>query len=209
MEEPEDKKTSAFKKLNSSGGVINIDDQPTGKFKKLKSSGGTINLDDQSTAKFKNLKSSSGTINLDKDESKVKRRIRAKSTDVDKIFKPPEDPPVKRRLRAKSTDVEKIFKPPEEPPAKKRDASTKPDIKVVPVKPAVEEIYMGEKINLDDRRKSYWAKRSIGELEYALRKFQIPKVITVKIKGEFVKKEVDKINKKTMLAMIFEKQGIS
>ena len=92
---------------------------------------------------------------------------------------------------------------------KKRDASTKPDIKVVPVKPAVEEIYMGEKINLDDRRKSYWAKRSIGELEYALRKFQIPKVITVKIKGEFVKKEVDKINKKTMLAMIFEKQGIS
>ena len=189
MEEPEDKKTSAFKKLNSSGGVINIDDQPTGKFKKLKSSG--------------------GTINLDKDESKVKRRIRAKSTDVDKIFKPPEDPPVKRRLRAKSTDVEKIFKPPEEPPAKKRDASTKPDIKVVPVKPAVEEIYMGEKINLDDRRKSYWAKRSIGELEYALRKFQIPKVITVKIKGEFVKKEVDKINKKTMLAMIFEKQGIS
>ena len=48
-----------------------------------------------------------------------KRRIRAKSTDVDKIFKPPEDPPVKRRLRAKSTDVEKIFKPPDEsPPAK-------------------------------------------------------------------------------------------
>ena len=175
----------------------------------MKSKGGTINLDDQPTAKFKNLKSSGGTINLDKDESKVKRRIRAKSTDVDKIFKPPEDPPVKRRLRAKSTDVEKIFKPPEEPPAKKRAASTKPAIKVVPVKSPVEEIYMGDKINLDDRRKSYWAKRSIGELEYALRKFQIPKVITVKIKGEFVKKEVDKINKKTMLAMIFEKQGIS
>ena len=67
---------------------------------------------------------------------------------------------------------------------------------MVPVKSPVEEIYMGDKINLDDRRKSYWAKRSVGELEYALRQLQIPKVITVKIKGDFVKKEVDKINKK-------------
>ena len=101
--------------------------------------------------------------------------------------------------RAKSTDVEKIFKPPEEPPAKKRAASANPAIKVVPVKSPVEEIYMGDKINLDDRRKSYWTKRSVGELEYALRQLQIPKVITRKINGEIVKKEVNKINKKLCL----------
>ena len=57
---------------------------------------------------------------------------------------------------------------------------------MVPVKPAVEEIYRGEKNNLDDRRKSYWAKQDVGALNWALGQLNIPQVITVKIKGEFV-----------------------
>ena len=119
-----------------------------------------------------------------------------KTTDINGDFKPPEENP-KRRLTTKTPDPDNIYKKPDAPA-----------IKVVPVKPTVEEYNIGEKINLNERRKSVWSKYDVGALDVALGQLGIPKVITVKIKGEFVKKHVDKINKTTMLNMIYEKLGI-
>ena len=119
-------------------------------------------------------------------------------------------------MRSKSTDVNNIFKPVEEiianPPEKlqnkRRDASIKPVIKVVPVKSTPNETYIGEKIDLNEKRKGYWAKLDKDTLDTALKQLGIPKELLVNIKGQFVKKEVDKINKKTMLGMIYKKLNI-
>ena len=50
-----------------------------------------------------------------------------------------------------------------------------------------------------------WAKLDRGTLEIALEQLGIPKDVPINIKGDFVKKQVDKINKKTMLEMIYKK----
>ena len=116
-----------------------------------------------------------------------------KTTDTNGDFKPPEES-VRRRLTIKTQDPNNAYK---------KTGTTA--IKVVPIKPAVQEVYIGEKPNLNERRKSVWARYNVNALNYAIEKLNIPKVITKKVKGEFVQIQVDKINKKTMLEMIYKK----
>ena len=116
-----------------------------------------------------------------------------KTTDITVDFKPPEENP-KRRLTTKTPDPDNIYKKP-----------NAPAIKVVPVKPTVEEYDIGEKIDLTNRKKSYWSKLSKDELDTAIERLGIPKEITKKVKGEYVKTQVDKINKKRISTQTIEK----
>ena len=117
-------------------------------------------------------------------------------------------------MRNKTTDVSGDFNPPEEnkEPARRRlrtKTPVTPVIRAVPIPapadPAVETFDISEDPDLNERRVSVWLKYNVGKLEKALEKLNIPKEIEVKIKGEFVKKQVDKINKKSMVEMIRKK----
>ena len=120
--------------------------------------------------------------------------MRNKTTDVSGDFKPPEEnkPPVKRRLTTKTPVTPVIRAVPIQTPAN-------------PTNPTVEVFDIGDKPDLNERRISVWLKYDTGKLEKALEMLKIPKEIEVKVKGEFVKKRVDKINKKTMVEMIRKK----
>ena len=117
-------------------------------------------------------------------------------------------------MRNKTTDVSGDFEPPEEnkAPVRRRlttKTSVPPVIRAVPVNPApapaVQATYIGEEIDLASRRKSYWSKLNKYELDTALERLGIPKETTVNVRGQVVKQAVDKINKKTMLEMIYKK----
>ena len=153
-----------------------------------------------------------------------------KTPDPDNLYPPPEEEKrkdVKRRLNKKTKDVRGDFKPPEEPPKEdvKRRLTTKtpdpnykktgtPVINVVPVvsakpstpaAPAKEEFDISEDPDLNERRVSVWLKYNVGQLEKALQKLNIPKEIEVNVKGELVKKRIDKLSKLTMVGMIRKK----
>ena len=61
-----------------------------------------------------------------------------------------------------------------------------------------------KKIHLNDRRKTYWAKLDKGSLEIALEQLGLPKELSGNVKGK-----IDKINKKTMLEMIYKKLNMT
>ena len=78
-------------------------------------------------------------------------------------------------------------------------------VPVVPSTPAIQPTYIGEAIDLANRRKGYWSKMNKDMLDTAIEQLGLPKEVTVNVKGEFVKKRVDKINKKDKLEMIYKK----
>ena len=122
-------------------------------------------------------------------------------------------------MRNKTTDVSGDFEPPEEnkAPVRRRlttKTSVTPVIRVVPVpapvnpapaNPTAQVAYIGEEIDLANRSKGYWSKLDKHMLDTAIEQLGLPKEVTVNVKGEFVKKRVDKINKKDKLEMIYKK----
>ena len=117
-------------------------------------------------------------------------------------------------MRNKTTDVSGDFEPPEEnkEPVRRRlttKTSVTPVIRVVPapapVNPTAQVAYIGEEIDLANRSKVYWSKLNKDMLDTAIEQLGLPKEVTVNVKGEFVKKRVDKINKKDKLEMIYKK----
>ena len=119
-----------------------------------------------------------------------------------KYLNPHEEPPVKRRLRDKSVDVDKIFKPPEEPPVKTRNDSTKPSIKVVPVKTPTQHFYIADDIDPKTITLKELKKYTSKKLSALLEKVGVDKEPPINVKGQLVKKRIEKINKAEKLNLI-------
>ena len=87
-------------------------------------------------------------------------------------------------------------------PPKPRDTSSKPSIKVVPVKTTSEHIYIGDDFDPKTITMKELKKYTSKKLSAILEKVGVDKEIPINVKGQLVKKRIEKINKTEKLNLI-------